>query len=166
MADIIVDGQVKVYYVPTIANIAAPTVAELNAGTNLSPTSGVGGLIPSGIEGFENSTAEVDNTGIASTFDTRLPGRQSFSGTGLVLKKQDGTDTIWNLLTVPGTNGYTVFRDGIASATAWTIGDKVEVYPIRTATHVTQGRGESNALLRYRVPTMITSAPNLKAVVA
>ena len=33
MADIIVDGQTKVYYVPTISNIAAPTTAELNAGT-------------------------------------------------------------------------------------------------------------------------------------
>jgi hypothetical protein len=80
MADIIVDGQTKVYYVPTISNIAAPTTAELNAGTDLTST-----LIPAGLEGFENSTAEVDNTSLASTFDTKLPGRQSFSGTGLGL---------------------------------------------------------------------------------
>jgi hypothetical protein len=161
MADIIVDGMTRVYYVPTIANIAAPTVAELNAGTALQTT-----LIPAGLEGFENTTAEVDNTSLASTFDTKLPGRQSLSGTGLVFKKQDGTDTIWNLLTVPGTNGYIVIRDGVAQATAWTIGDKVEVYPIRTATHNTLGHGEANSLLRYRVPTTVTSQPNLKAVVA
>ena len=108
----------------------------------------------------------MDNTSLASTFDTKLPGRQSLSGTGLVFKKQDGTDTIWNLLTVPGTNGYIVIRDGIAQATAWTIADKVEVHPIRTAAHAMLGRGESNSLLRYRVPTPITSQPNLKAVVA
>ena len=161
MADIIVDGMTRVYYVPTIANIAAPTVAELNAGTSLTST-----LIPAGLEGFENSTAEVDNTSLASTFDTKLPGRQSFSGTGLVLKKQDGTDTVFNLISVPGTNGYIVVRDGVLQATAWTIADKAEVYPIRTATHVMLGRGESNSLLRYRVPTTITAAPNLKAVVA
>jgi hypothetical protein len=35
MADIIVDGQTRVAYVPTIANIAAPTTTELNAGTLL-----------------------------------------------------------------------------------------------------------------------------------
>jgi hypothetical protein len=108
----------------------------------------------------------VDNTSLASTFDTKLPGRQSFSGTGLVLKKQDATDTVFNLLTVPGTNGYIVIRDGVAQATAWATSDKVEVHPIRTATHVMIGRGESNSLLRYRVPTPITSQPNLKAVVA
>jgi hypothetical protein len=161
MADIIVDAMTRVYYVPTIANIAAPTVAELNAGTMLTTT-----LIPAGLEGFENSTAEVDNTSLASDFDTKLPGRKSFSGTGLVLKKQDGTDTIFNLLSVPNTNGYIVIRDGVATATAWTIADKVEVHPIRTATHVMIGRGEANSLLRYRIPTPITSQPNLKAVVA
>lgn len=151
----------RVYYVPTIANIAAPTVAELNAGTSLTST-----LIPAGLEGFENSTAEVDNTSLASDFDTKLPGRKSFSGTGLVFKKQDGTDTIFVLLSVPNTNGYVVIRDGVLNTTAWTIADKVEVFPIRTATHVMLGRGESNSLLKYRIPTPITSQPNLKAVVA
>lgn len=161
MADIIVDGQTKVYYVPTISSIAAPTTTELNAGTALTAT-----LIPAGLEGFENTTADVDNTSLASTFDTKLPGRQSFSGTGLVLKKQDGTDTVFNLLSVPGTNGYIVIRDGSSYATAWAASDKVEVYPIRTAAHSMMGRGEANSLLKYRVPTPITSAPNLKAVVA
>lgn len=160
MADIIVDGQTRVAYVPTIANTAAPTTAELNAGTLLQST-----LIPTGLEGFENTTADVDNTSLASTFDTVLPGRQSFAGgTGLVLKKQDATDTVFNLLSVPGTNGYIVIRDGVANTTAWTAADKVEVYPIRTASHTMLGRGESNSLLRYRVPTKITAAPNLKAV--
>lgn len=161
MADIIVDGQTRVAYVPTIANIAAPTTAELNAGTLLTTT-----LIPSGLENFENSTASVDNTSLASTFDTVLPGRQSFGDTALVLKKQDATDTVFNLLSVPGTNGYIVIRDGVATGTAWATSDKVEVYPIRTAAHSMLGRGESNSLLRYRVPTKITAAPNLKAVVA
>lgn len=161
MADIIVDGQTRVAYVPTIANIAAPTTAELNAGTLLTTT-----LIPSGLENFENSTASVDNTSLASTFDTVLPGRQSFGDTALVLKKQDATDTVFNLLSVPGTNGYIVIRDGVATATAWATSDKVEVYPVRTAAHSMLGRGESNSLLRYRVPTKITAAPNLKAVVA
>lgn len=161
MADIIVDGLTRVAYVPTISNIAAPTTTELNAGTLLQST-----LIPAGLEGFENSTAEIDNTALSSNFDTKLPGRQSLSGTGLVFKKQDGTDTVFNLMSVPGTNGYIVIRDAVDQATAWATSDKVEVYPIRTAAHSMLGRGEANSLLRYRVPTTVTSKPNLKAVVA
>lgn len=161
MADIIVDGKTRVAFVPSIANLAAPTIAELNAGTLLTAT-----LIPTGLSGFENTSAEVDNTSLASTFDTKLPGRQSFSGTMLTLKKQDGTDVVFNLLTTPGTNGFIVIRDGIDQAVAWTSGDKVEDYPIRTAPHSMLGRGEANSLLRYQVPTPITAQPNLKAVVA
>lgn len=161
MADIIVDGMTRVAFVPTIANIAAPTVAELNAGTLLQST-----LVPTGLEGFENSTADVDNTSLASTFDTKLPGRQSFSGTGLVLKKQDGTDTVFNLMSVPNTNGFIAVRDGILEATGWVAAQKVEVYPIRTAAHSMMGRGEANSVLRYRVPTPISAKPELKAVVA
>jgi hypothetical protein len=45
-------------------------------------------------------------------------------------------------------------------------GDKVEVYPVRTASHSILGRGEANSLLRYQVPTPITAKPELKAVAA
>ena len=162
MADIIVDGKTRAAFVPTIANLAAPTVGvEMAAGTLLTST-----LIPTGLTGFENTTAEVDNTSLASTFDTKLPGRQAYSGTMLILKKQDGTDVVFNLLSVPNTNGFIVIRDGIDQAVAWAAGDKVEVYPIRTATHTMLGRGEANSLLRYQVPTPITAQPNLKAVLA
>jgi hypothetical protein len=108
----------------------------------------------------------VDNTSLASTFDTKLPGRQSFSGTGLVLKKQTATDTVFNLLTTPNTDGYIVIRDGMAESTAWATSQNVEVYPVRTASHSMLGRGEANSVLRYRVPTPVTAKPNLKAVVA
>lgn len=162
MADIIVDTMVRVAFVPTIANIAAPTVAELNAGTLLQAT-----LVPTGLEGFENSVAEVDNTSLASGFDTKLPGRKSYSGTGLLLKKQDGTDTVFNLLTVDNTNGHIVIRVGIAESTAWTAAQTpVGVHPIRTGGWTWVGLGEANTVARYRVFTPITSAPNLKAVVA
>lgn len=161
MSDIIVDGRTRVAFVPTITDITAPTLAELNAGTLLQTQ-----LIPTGLEGFENSTADIDNTSLASTFDTKLPGRQSYSGTGLVFKKQDGVDAIFTLLTTPGTNGYIVIRDELDSAAAWAAAQRCEVYPVRTATHTMMGRGEANSVLRFRVPTPITSAPALKAVVA
>lgn len=162
MADIIVDGRTRVAFVPSIANIAAPTVTELNAGTLLQSK-----LIPTGLVGFENTTATVDNTSLASTFDTTLPGRQSFSGTMLILKKQDaGVDPVYTLLTVPSTNGFIVIRDELLESVAWAASQSMEVYPGRTAAHSKLGRGEANSLLRYQVPFMISDKPELKAVSA
>lgn len=159
MADILVDGNTRASWVPAVASLTAPTVAELNAGTQLQSTLTADGLI-----GFEASTAEVDTTSLASTFDTKTIGRDSFSGTMLRLKKQSGTDTIFNTLT-RGTAGYIVIRRDVAETTAWTVGQKVEVFP------VTCGRErnlppEANSLRKYEVPTPITSAPELRAVVA
>lgn len=162
MADQVVDGMTRVAFAAAISNIAAPSAgSELNTSTLLHDT-----LIPAGLEGFEATTDGVDASSLASTFNLFLPGRQSVSGMGLVLKKQDGTDTIFNLLSVPNTSGFIVIRDGIAAATAWAASQKVEVWPIRTAAHIMLGRGEANSLLRYRIPLFPSAQPNLKATLA
>jgi len=159
VADIYVDGFIRVAFVPTIANIAAPTTAELNAGTLLSSIVTADGLV-----GFEATTAEVDTTALDSTFDTKGIGRDSFDGTMLRLKKQDATDTVYNLL-VRGTLGFIVIRRDVASATAWTAAQKVEVFPIVCGRERNLAP-EANTVRRYEIPTMVTSAPNLRAVVA
>ena len=162
MPDIVVDGKTKVSFVPTIASTAlVPTAAELTAGTSLENV-----LVAAGLEGLDPSTAEIDNTSLASTFDTRLPGRVSFSGTGLILKKQSGTDTVHTTLSTSGTTGYLVIRDDVAVTTAFAAAQKVSVYPITTGQWAYMGRGEANSVLRYRVPTTVTAQPNLLATVA
>lgn len=160
MADIIIDGFVRVAFVPTIANIAAPTTAELNAGTLLHST-----LIPGGLEGFEPDPGEVDNSAFDSTFDTKLPGISGFSGTRLIFKKQDGTDTIFNLLKVFNTAGYVVVRRDLSAATAWAAAQKAEVYPIRTGAF-SKVAPERNSVSKWWVATPISSAPNQDATVA
>lgn len=145
---------------PTIANIAAPTVAELNGGTLLQSF-----LTADGLVGFEATTAEVDVTSLASTYDAKGIGRDSFSGTLLRFKKQTyGSDTPYATLT-RGTAGYVAVRRGIAETTAWTASQAVEVYPIIC------GREKmlaptANSVQKYEVPTPVSSAPNLRAVVA
>lgn len=160
MADIVIDGFVRVAFVPTIANIAAMTTAEANAGTLLHDT-----LVPGGLEGFEPSPGEVDNSAFGSTFDTKLPGVSSFSGTRLMLKKQDGTDTIFNLLTVFDTAGNIVVRRNIANTTAWASSQKYECYPIRTGAFAPVAP-ERNSVSKYWVATPISNTPNLNATVA
>jgi hypothetical protein len=150
-----------VAFVPTIANIAAPTVAELNAGTLLHSQ-----LIVGGLQGFAFSAGEVDNSAFGSTFDTKLPGISSYSGTQMVFKKQTmGADTIWTLMTTFFTAGYIVIRDGIANSTAWATSQNVEVFPITTGDwdYIDRARNE---VLKFFVVTPISAAPTKKAVTA
>lgn len=161
MADSLADGMTRVAFVPTIASIASPTTTELNAVGSVLLQSYI---TADGLMGFEATTAEVDTTSLASTFDTKTIGRDSFSGTGLRLKKQTSGDTAYTTL-VRGTTGYIVIRRDVAETTAWASSQSVEVYPI------TVGQSkflapEPNSIRRYEIPTPITSAPNLRATIA
>jgi len=159
LADITVDGKTRVAYVAAIANNAAPTVAELNAGILLHQT-----MRPDGLVGFEAETADVDNSSLASTFDTVTVGRDSFSGTTIRLKKQTGTDTIFDTLQ-KGVTGYIVVRRYISQATAWAAAQKVNVYPVTFGTE-RELAPESNMVAMYEMPAKISSEPTLRATVA
>jgi hypothetical protein len=159
MADIYNDGNTRVSFVASIANINAPTVAELNAGIQLQSLITADGLV-----GFEASTAEVDTTSLASTFDTKGIGRDAFSGTMLRLKKQSGTDVAYTTLQ-RGTTGHIVIRRDVTETTAWAAAQAVEVYPIVCGRERNLAP-EANSVRKYEVPTMITSAPSLRASVA
>ena|ERR1051326_7736888 len=160
MADIIIDGTVRVAYVPAIASIASPTTTELNAGILLQSI-----LTMDGLMGYEADTAEVSTTALNSTYDSKMPGRASFSNTALQLKRQTGTDTAYTTLT-RGTLGYIVVRrNGTAETTAWASTNPVEVYPIACGEIKHQTPAENTVQL-YQVPTMVYSAPNLRATVA
>ncbi len=159
MVDSNADGRTRIYSVPTIANIAAPTVAELNAGVDLS-----GLMTPDGLVGFEPDTGDVDNSKINSTFSTVSAGRVSYSGTLVRLIKQTGTDTVYNTLVYAFQTNIVVRRD-VTSSTAWTVADKVEVYPVQCG-EVRNISPEANSVHKYEVMTKITSQPNLRATVA
>src|SRR5215467_1748746 len=159
MADIPSDGNTRVAFVSAIANIASPTTSELNAGILLQSL-----VTADGLEGFEATTSDVDNTALNSTFDTKTIGRDQYSGTMLRLKKQSSGDTAFTTL-VRGTAGYIVIRRDIAETTAWTSTQAVEVYPI-TCGQRRRLKPEGNTLTRWEVDTKITSAPSLTATIA
>lgn len=159
MPDSNTDGRIRIYSVPAIANISAPTVAELNAGTQLD-----GLITPDGLVGFEPDTGDVDNSKINSTFTTTSAGRASFSGTLLRLIKQTGVDTVYNMLSEYYESNIVIRRDA-PSAQAWAAGDRVEVYPIQCG-FVRNLAPEANAVHKYEIPTKITRQPALRATVA
>jgi hypothetical protein len=159
------DGMIRVTFAPAVSNKAAPTTAELNAGTLLcGGTSTTNWLTKDGLTVPSNQNM-VDDSSLGETYDSQVVG--SFGGPIALVLKRDGTpanDTAWNLI-VYGLTGFIVVRRGIASATAWTAADKAEVYPVmfheplplQTATNE-QGR--------FNATAAVTSQPNLKATVA
>jgi hypothetical protein len=154
------DGNVRVAFVAAISNQALPTTTELNAGILLQGT-----LTADGLEGFEASTAEVDTSKLASTFNTKTIGRDDYSGTMLRLVKQTvGSDTVRSTLT-RGTTGFVVIRRGITETTAWATGQQIEVYPIICGRRK-ELKPTANSVMKYEVPTPITAAPSPDAVVA
>jgi len=159
VADIIVDGKVKVALVNSISDISAPTVAELEAGTDIDSQ-----LTSDGLSGFQPDTAEVDTTALSDTFDTKMPGRSAYSGTMLRFKKQD-SDTVYDTYTKNTASHVVVRRDGSSASDAWAASDKVEVYPV-TCGEVKNLDPEPNSVQRFELPVLVSSEPNLRATVA
>lgn len=159
MSDVINDGKTRVAWVTTIANIAAPTAAELNAGLDFTTR-----ITPDGLS-IPAETADVDNSSLASTFTTNRAGRRSFSPE-VTFKRGDtaGDDLPWTTLTYQ-TLGYLVVRRVLPYTTAWAAAQKVEVYPVEC--------GERNSIppapnevAKFTSQMKLREEPNTNATVA
>ena len=157
--DLISDGKTRVAWVTSIANLAAPSVAELNGGLDLTPR-----ITPDGLK-IDPSTADVDTSSLASKFDTKEVGRVGFENE-LTLKR--GTtiaeDMPYNTLTY-GVHGYLVVRRGIDYETAWASGQNVEVYPSACGEPANIAPA-ANEVMKFSSPQKVTSPPNTRALVA
>lgn len=122
-ADMLLDGNLKASWVPTIANIAAPTVAELTAGVSLESR-----LTPDGLN-ITFDTSMIDNSALDSTYNTEQVGRSKVTTTLKYKAQAPGTtDTVRDTLTFRAV-GYLVVRRGTDSSVAFAASQDVEVYP-------------------------------------
>jgi hypothetical protein len=147
----------QVWWVVTIANKAAPTAAEITAGTAL------GGFIAKDGVAVNYTTNKVDSSTITENFNSQLAGSTG-ADVELTMFRDNTADTAWNLW-VHGTNGFLVIRRGVASATAATAAQKVEVYPAQQLQPVPDNSAQ-DAQVRFIAGIAVTSEPNLKATVA
>jgi len=151
------EGMTKVSWVATIASKAAPTAAELTAGTDITTY-----LTKDGLK-VPQSQNMVDNTSLAETFDAKVVG--SWGGDiSLTMKRDNGADTAWALFDYAET-GYLVVRRGVTHATAYAAAQKVEVYPAQSHQPVPNDTA-ANAQATFTVGLAVTSEPELAAVVA
>jgi hypothetical protein len=157
--DLLVDGYVRVTWALSIANIAAPTQAELNAGTALEQEY----ITPKGLK-ISPKTGTVDTSALGSTFNTGSAGRREFD-IELECKRKFGvTDVAWNLFAFRSTGFLVVRRNKLATG-SWATSDQVEVYPVMTM-EPEQAAPEENAVARFTVGMLVTSDPQTRAVVA
>jgi hypothetical protein len=159
MADLISDGKTRVAWLSTVANINAPTVAELTAGADYTKR-----ITPDGLK-TDPSTADVDTSSLASTFDTKTVGRVGFD-VEITFKRGDNpTDDAPYSTLKYGVSGYLVVRRGVAYSTAWTTGQKCEVYPI-TCGEPQNSSPAANEVMKFVSPMRVTDAPATAATVA
>lgn len=159
MADMLNDGNIKCTYVPTIANSAAPTTAELAAGTALEC------LITA--DGLEISVDEevVSIPKLCETTTAEAPGRSKY-GVSLTMVRKTLTveDVAWTTL-LRGLTGYLVFRYGTAVATAYASTQKVQVFPGAFGERRPQ-KPEANGATKFMSQFYVSSQPKLDAVIA
>lgn len=160
MAKMLADGNVKVTYVVSVANLAAPDVsAELTAGSSVALEC----LITA--DGFNISVDEavVSLPALCETFDAESPGRAKYA-IDLTCFRHIATvdDKAWTTL-IRGLSGFLVVRYGVAVTTAYNTGDKLIVFPVTFGERKPLPT-EANGGVKFSSHAYVTSQPQLDAV--
>ena len=158
--DIIADGRTKVTFVDAaddIADVAAPTAAEANAGTDLQEF-----ITPDGLA-VELSDDSVDTSALNSTFSAMKVGRSSVT-LEITFKDQGKTNAPWTTV-ADRAPGFLVIRRNVASEGAFAASDEVEVYTVVCGDHKIIPAAE-NEVSKFAIDLYSTADPVLDATVA
>lgn len=125
MGVVTMDGRTAVGFATSVATIGSPTVTELTSGSTRLETF----ITPDGLV-ITPATGKVDVSNLASVANANRAGRIDW--TVKITFHHDGTiDTAWNLFPYR-TGGFLWVRKGIASGTAISSTQKLQVWAIET----------------------------------
>lgn len=151
------EGKTRVFWVDTVSNIDAPTVAEITAGVDITT------FLPKDGLAHNQTFSKVDRSNLSSEFDAE--GQATWGiPSSLKILRDDVTDTAWDLFTTHATAGFLVklpFKGTGAVAAA----DVAEVYPCEASIAVPMGTA-ANERQMAAVDLAVTSEPSLSAAVA
>lgn len=148
----------RIALITTLSSTTAPTVAQLNAGADISADIPVDGLR------IDRSTSTVARPLWASRHDAVAPDRFSTSVELVGFRStQAGAETLWDAVSTFGAARYLVVRRGVAWDAAWAAGQSVEVLTCRLGKRSTVASNAGVAL--FSVPLMVL-ADNDDATVA
>lgn len=135
-----------ILFVASISNKAAPTRAELNAGTNLVGEN-------SASDGWNITSEQVETPDMGHLFTGKIPGRLSADDSKLTMYASlNGVDA--RTLMPRGTSGYIVWMDGGDVA-----GYLMDVFPVRVSSLGKQRDVEGKNAATIEIMYAITSAP-------
>lgn len=143
-------GKTKIFFVPTIASLSAPTAVEVNAGTELTPQLAE-------INGFDFTNTPIDTPDMSQAFVSKIPGEDTVGDSNMSFYELTGSNPIATAL-AKGTTGYVViFYGGIAGATP-AAADKAQVWPTIVASN-SKRYTVANEAAMYQVVYTNTAAP-------
>ena len=155
MARLIADGEIKLQWVPTIANPAAPTVAELTGGTEIT------GLVRSLETPLEGNAPDASD--VSSAFNKTVAGTYGGS-VSAEMYRDDTADTAFTLFP-RNTTGYLVIRRFGGSTVAFAAADEVEVWHLRVITR-SPSNIDRETVQMFNTQFATLDEPELEAVVA
>lgn len=140
-------GTTKIYWCPAVASPAAPTRAELNAGTDLSPQI-------ADRDGWSVESEMIETPDLANRYTSTIPGVITAEDSSLTMyMSKNGVDA--RSLMPRDQSGFIVILDGGDIAA-----NKMDVYPV-TVMSVSKNRevdgGDADTLM---VSYAITAAPS------
>lgn len=143
----------KVYWLEAVSNIQAPTVAEMNAGTDLTPQIPVDGVA---LNPSKNNAAQ------AMLGDAFVAEKVGTWGVGITLTftRDDTSDAARTLFTYRQAGWLVISRFGAHAA-----GKKLEVYPAEGHEPSDLPTAE-NEFSKFEVQLAVTATPALRAVEA
>lgn len=161
MARIIPNENAYVAFVPTIANMAAPTAAELTAGKELTSY-----LISMNASTQGNTVPTPD---ISTLFETNIPGTVQASLTADFYRDDTvgvGGDLAWKTLPRKTSGYFVIQRFGhVAGSGNPVAASVVEVWPIMVVSR-TMSNMANNTVMTFTVTCSVPKVPNEAAVVA
>lgn len=167
MSVVIMDGRVRVTWMTACSNIALPTAAELNAGTDLTTY-----ITPDGLD-ISMTTGKVDVGNVGSTYTLNRVGRRvpTIALTCHHDASTGSTDPAWNLLIYRAV-GFLAVREGVLTATAWTTGQggggttgSLRVFPVECAEY-NGAKPAVDSSWDFSVDLTVYLDPNQRSVVA
>lgn len=156
------DGMGVVLHCATIANPAAPTAAELAAGTPITY-----GLY--GPTGYALETTINERTSTRYTLEQELSseGTKKYKLTLLYVYNRETPTEVETILGTKGVSGYIVHALGYESGHVFAAGDKInDVVPIRTATSVDVPATANTDAHKQTMPSITGRVEQEVAVVA
>lgn len=152
-------GKEKWVFAPAVANMAAPSRAEINAGTVLTQPGDTSAAGVASVAGFSVTNTPIVKPDAASTFDKSIPGIDSTDASSITFYDDDASSTKRTAL-AKDTAGFIIRMPYGDVATK-----RCEVWQVRTTGVNDDANLVAAEAATFVVGFSIENAPNQNAVI-